>query len=316
MNFLVTGGCGFIGSNFLNYMVPRYPNFQFVNIDVMYYCASLDNVYVQDYGNYHFIKGNINDTDLVEYILQEYKITHVVHFAAQSHVDGSFIDSFKYTEDNIKGTHNLLNAIRNVNPNIFLVHFSTDEVYGESGLNDEPKHEMCLLCPTNPYAASKASAEMLVISYIHSFNIGAIIIRCNNVYGPNQYPEKLIPKFIQCLRQGQKCTIHGTGSALRSFIHVDDVSRAVEIIIHKGTIGQVYNIGTNRHSEKSVLDVLKCLVKKIHNCDDYEKWISYIKDRPFNDKRYFITCEKTEKLGWRQQIPFEQGIDDLLTLHD
>jgi len=311
-NILITGGCGFIGSNFINYIVKKYPTYNFINIDAMYYCASLSNIEVQDKFNYKFIEGNINDISLIKYILKTENITHIIHFAAQSHVDNSFENSLQYTEDNVKGTHTLLEAVRVVNKNIVFLHFSTDEVYGESQLNEGAKHEQSLLCPTNPYAASKAAAEMFVNSYAHSYKLKCIITRCNNVYGPNQYPEKLIPKFIQLLQNGDKCTIHGDGSSLRSFIHTDDVSTAVDIILHKGVIGDIYNIGSDIHYEKSVMDVTKLLVKYIHNTDDLDNWIEYVDDRPFNDKRYFITNEKIKALGWKQTVDFEAGLKALI----
>jgi dTDP-glucose 4,6-dehydratase len=313
-NILVTGGCGFIGSNYINYSVPKYSNYRFVNIDAMYYCASLENINdnIKKSKNYKFIEGNINDFNLIKYILKEEKITHIIHFAAQSHVDNSFTDSLQYTEDNVKGTHTLLESVRQVNPNIVFLHFSTDEVYGESQLNEKAKHEMSLLCPTNPYAASKAAAEMLVNSYIHSYNLNIIITRCNNVYGPNQYPEKIIPKFISQLKNNQKCTIHGKGSALRTFIHVNDASTAVNTILHKGKLSEIYNIGSDLMYEKSVMDIAKILIKLIHNSSDYNKYIIYVEDRPFNDKRYFITNEKIKKLGWSQGIDLLDGIKTLI----
>jgi dTDP-glucose 4,6-dehydratase len=311
-NILVTGGCGFIGSNFINYMVTKYPNINFYNIDAMYYCASHNNITVSNNTNYEFIEGNINDYNLIVYLLKSKKIDTIVHFAAQSHVDNSFLESFKYTEDNVKGTHTLLEAVKNTNLNIKFLHFSTDEVYGESDLNEDPKHEKDILCPTNPYAASKAAAEMIVCSYIHSFNMKAIITRGNNVYGPNQYPEKLIPKFIQQLRNNIKCTIHGDGSSLRSFIHVYDVCTAVECILQNGNIGEVYNIGSDEHNELSVLQVTKLLINMIHQSEKYDDLIEYVKDRPFNDKRYFITNKKLKKLGWEQTISFIDGLKLLL----
>jgi dTDP-glucose 4,6-dehydratase len=311
-NILVTGGCGFIGSNFINYMVEKYPEMNFYNLDILYYCASLDNIKVTNHSNYEFIHGNINDYNLVVYLLKSKNIDTIIHFAAQSHVDNSFLESFKYTEDNVKGTHTLLEAVKNTNLDIMFLHFSTDEVYGESDLNEDPKHEKDILCPTNPYAASKAAAEMIVNSYIHSFNLKAIITRGNNVFGPNQYPEKLIPKFIKHLKNGEKCTIHGDGSSLRSFIHVDDVSTAVECILMNGKIGEIYNIGSDVHNELSVMQVTKLLIGLICNTDDYNKYIEYVKDRPFNDKRYFITNMKLKKLGWEQRISFLDGLKELL----
>ena len=312
-NILVTGGCGFIGSNFINYAVGKYPQYNFVNIDAMYYCASHENIEesVRNSKNYKFVEGKIQDLSLIKYILKTENITHIIHFAAQSHVDNSFENSLQYTEDNVKGTHVLLECVRQVNKDIMFLHFSTDEVYGESKLDEDPKNEMTVLCPTNPYAASKAAAEMYVNSYMHSYGLRCIITRGNNVYGPNQYPEKLIPKFIKLLRNGDKLTIHGDGSSLRSFIHVLDVCSAVDTILHNGLIGQIYNIGSDPEYEKSVLDVAKILVKKIKNDDDYEKYLEFVEDRPFNDKRYFITNEKLKELGWNINIDFISGITGL-----
>jgi dTDP-glucose 4,6-dehydratase/UDP-glucose 4,6-dehydratase len=309
-NILITGGCGFIGSNFINYLAKKNPEYKIVNIDALYYCASVNNIDhdIQKSLNYKFVEGNINDLNLIKYILKAENITHVIHFAAQSHVDNSFNGSLQYTEDNVKGTHSLLEAVKQTNLDIVFFHFSTDEVYGESKLNEEPKHEMSLLCPTNPYAASKAAAEMLVNSYIHSFGLKGIITRGNNVYGPNQYPEKLIPKFIEALKNDEKCTIHGSGKSLRSFIHVYDVCTAVDIILHKGVISEIYNIGSDEHHEKSVIDVTKILVKLIKNDEDYKQYITQVEDRPFNDQRYFITNKKLKSLGWKQEIQFMDGI--------
>lgn len=314
MNILVTGGCGFIGSNFINYAVRKYPNYNFINIDAMYYCASHYNINnnVRSSQNYKCIEANINDFSLIKYILRQEKITHIIHFAAQSHVDSSFENSLQYTYDNVKGTHSLLEAVREVNKKIVFFHFSTDEVYGESKLDEGPKNEMSLLCPTNPYAASKAAAEMFVNSYMHSYDIPCIITRGNNVYGPNQYPEKLIPKFIKLLKDGKKCTIHGDGSALRSFIHVHDVCTAVDLILHKGKKGETYNIGSELENEKSVLEVTKLLVKYIHDSDEYKKYITFVEDRPFNDTRYFITNKKLKELGWNVTIDFHEGLKKLV----
>ena len=318
MNVLVTGGCGFIGSNFVNYMVRTYPHVRVINIDAMYYCASKDNIApeVQSSPRYKLIEGNINDSSLIRYILAEEKITHVVHFAAQSHVDSSFENSIHYTKDNVQGTHTLLECVRVVNPEILFLHFSTDEVYGESQLAEEPKHEMSLLCPTNPYAASKAAAEMFVNAYLHSYKMNCIITRCNNVYGPNQYPEKLIPKFIELLKSGKKCTIHGDGSSLRSFIHVYDVCTAVDIILQRGEIGEIYNIGSSEENEISVIDLTRRLIHRLYPSttgdDVLSDYITFVEDRPFNDKRYFITNEKVRKLGWTQTVHFDEGINDLL----
>jgi dTDP-glucose 4,6-dehydratase/UDP-glucose 4,6-dehydratase len=313
-SFLITGGCGFIGSNFVNYFVQKYPEYFICSIDAMYYSASLTNILpqVQKLPNFKHKVGNINEYHLIQSILEDYHITDIIHFAAQSHVDNSFEDSLQYTEDNVKGTHTLLEVVRKINPNINFYHFSTDEVYGESQHDEDPKHEMSLLCPTNPYAASKAAAEMLVNAYAHSYKLKTIITRCNNVYGPNQYPEKLIPKFIQLIRSNQKCTIHGNGNSLRSFIHVEDVCTAMDVIIEKGLVGEIYNIGSEPENELTVLQIASILIDNLKPNERLEDWIVYVDDRPYNDKRYFITNEKLKSLGWQQKIHFKQGLQSIL----
>ena len=323
MILLVTGGCGFIGSNFINYYFEKYIDTTIICLDAMYYCASIDNINrnIRESSRYIFVKGNLNEYNLVYDILHRYKVTHVIHFAAQSHVDNSFNNSLQYTEDNVKGTHTLLEAIRNTNNilnySIKLLHFSTDEVYGESLLDSTVmKTESSILCPTNPYAASKAASEMYIMSYIYSFKIDAIITRGNNVYGINQYPEKLIPKFIFLLKNKHKCTIHGNGETIRNFIHVYDVCTAVDIILQNGIIGEIYNIGSNSSNELNVIDVTKKLIECIYKVSsseiDLNQFVEYVDDRPFNDKRYFISNDKLSDLGWKQTIDFNKGINELI----
>ena len=321
MNILITGGCGFIGSNYINHLFSLQSTVQLkvINIDSLNYCASHDNIQPKIKENiqqYKLIKGNINDIDLVKYILKEENITHIIHFAAQSHVDNSFDNSLLYTEDNVRGTHCLLEAVRTINKDILFLHFSTDEVYGESLHTDsanDAKRETSLLSPTNPYAASKAAAEMYVNAYRHSYGLKTIITRCNNVYGPNQYPEKLIPKFINLLKENKKCTIHGDGSSLRSFIHVNDVCTAVDLILEKGVLGEIYNIGSDEENEISVIDVTKILVKLIKpECAGFNEFIEHVENRPFNDKRYFINCDKLKEIGWKQTISFKDGVLELI----
>lgn len=312
MNLLVTGGCGFIGSNFINRLT--FPINRLVNFDALYYCASKDNIdkVVQDDPRYYFIKGNLCSEDLVMHVLNEHAITHIIHFAAQSHVQNSFDDSMQYTQDNIVGTHTLLECCRKYGYIEKFIHVSTDEVYGES-INDDCKiEEQSILVPTNPYAATKAAAEMLVTSYIKSYNLPIVITRGNNVYGPNQYPEKLIPLFIKQLKGGEPVTIQGDGTAIRSFLHVKDVCEAFELILEKGKIGEVYNIGT--HEEFTVMQIAKMLIKLIQQTGDYENWIRFIPDRPFNDSRYFISNEKLKALGWEIKVDFEEGIKSLIYL--
>jgi dTDP-glucose 4,6-dehydratase len=311
MNLLVTGGCGFIGSNFINYYFHKNINANIVNIDAMYYCASESNVNpeIQASSRYTFIKGNLVSMDLVSYVLKHFNITHIIHFAAQSHVQNSFDDSLVYTSDNIVGTHTLLEACRLYGLVKKVVHVSTDEVYGES-IGDDLKHEGSVLIPTNPYAATKAGAELIAMSYIKSYKLPIVITRGNNVYGPNQYPEKLIPKFIQQLENGLQVTVQGNGSAKRSFLHIEDTCSAFEIILDRGCIGEIYNIGTP--DEYTVLEVAKLLVLLIKGTESFQSYIRFIEDRPFNDSRYFISNQKLIDLGWKIKIPFLDGIKKLV----
>lgn len=297
-NVLVTGGCGFIASNFLNIMKRRFPETTFVNIDKMDYCSSIKNV---DEDVAIFIKGNIGNKELVEHLIEQYKFETVFHFAAQSHVDNSFENAVNFTIDNTHATHVLIEACRRHIPTVEFIHFSTDEVYGESKTDEPFTEEYGVLRPTNPYSASKAAAEMIVRSYIESFGMNIKIIRCNNVYGPNQYPEKLIPKFKQLLRDGKKCTIHGKSCAniKRAFMHVEDVINAVEIVWKHGLRGEVYNIASD--DELTVMEVTQLIIKTIKGTDHYDEWIDYVEDRPFNDKRYFICANKLKALGWSQK---------------
>ena len=265
---------------------------------------------------YTFIQGNLKSPDLLNYIFQQNKITHIVHFAAQSHVQTSFTDAITYTNDNILGTHNLLEATRlHCETLKSFIHVSTDEVYGENESADI-KTEKSIMCPTNPYAATKASAELLAQSYYHSFKIPIIITRGNNVYGPNQYPEKVIPKFIHQLQNGSKVTIQN-GNCMRAFLHVYDAATAFIAILEKGKVGEIYNIGCNEGMEYSILKIAKILIKKIININgitnvDFNDYIEYIEDRPFNDKRYYISNIKLKDLGWNITVDFETGINELI----
>jgi dTDP-glucose 4,6-dehydratase len=308
MNILVTGGCGFIGSNFINYILKKN-SIKIYNIDCLNYCANEKNI--REHPNYKFIKGDITSKDLVLYILNEYSIDGIIHFAAQSHVDNSFDNSLQYTMDNIYGTHVLLQAAKEYGKIKRFLHFSTDEVYGEVDIDHPGCHEKSLLNPTNPYAATKAAAEFLVRSYYHSFKLPVVIVRCNNVYGPNQYPEKLIPKFIKLLKEGKKLTIHGKGDTRRNFIWAEDVAIATELIYNKGEINEVYNIGTTQ--EYSVLEVADILIRSITEDGVLENHIEYVEDRPFNDFRYSIDSSLLKNLGWEEQYTnFIKNISSLI----
>lgn len=305
MNILVTGGCGFIGSNFINYLLASRSDIHVTNIDCLNYCASVANVVGSD--RYRFIQGNITSKDLISHILTEYKIDTIVHFAAQSHVDNSFDNSLQYTIDNVLGTHTLLQAAKEYGKLQRFLHFSTDEVYGEVDREHAGCTEKSLLNPTNPYAATKAAAEFIVRSYYHSFKLPTVIVRCNNVYGPNQYPEKLIPKFIKLLAEGRKLTIHGAGETRRNFIWAEDVARATALILEKGETNEIYNIGTD--SEYSVMDVASLLVKHMTPDGVLENHVTFVPDRPFNDFRYSVDSTRLRELGWSEQnTDFEANV--------
>jgi dTDP-glucose 4,6-dehydratase len=250
-----------------------------------------------------------------------FDVTHVVHFAAQSHVQTSFTDALEYTMDNVLGTHNLLASARLHCPQLQkFIHVSTDEVYGESMLesdiikgDDAKKTEQSILCPTNPYAATKAAAELIAQSYCHSFRMPIIITRGNNVYGPGQYPEKVIPRFMQQLRENKPVTIQGDGSCLRAFLHVSDAASAFMTILERGAVGEIYNIGCDEGMEYSIMDIARMLIRLMKEGEG-KTWIEFVEDRPFNDKRYYISNSKLKALGWRIRVNFEDGIRNLVQL--
>ena len=297
-NVMVTGGCGFIASNFLNRMKERYSSINFVNVDKLDYCSNVENV---NPGVATFVKGNIGNKELIEHLIKLYHFDAIFHFAAQSHVDNSFDNALSFTMDNTHATHVLVEACRRHIPDVEFIHFSTDEVYGESKTDVPFTEDEGVLRPTNPYSASKAAAEMIVRSYIESFGMNIKVIRCNNVYGPNQYPEKLIPKFKRLLRDGEKCTIHGSKSATvkRAFMHVDDVVDAVDIVWRRGVPGEVYNIASD--DELTVMEVTQLIIETVKGTKNYDDWITYVEDRPFNDQRYYICAKKIKDLGWSQK---------------
>jgi dTDP-D-glucose 4,6-dehydratase len=270
-NVMVTGGCGFIASNFLNTMKKRYPETTFINIDKLDYCSNVENV---NPGVATFIKGNVGNKELVEHIIKKYSFDAVFHFAAQSHVDNSFENALSFTMDNTHATHVLIEACRRHIPNVEFIHFSTDEVYGESKTDVPFTESEGVLRPTNPYSASKAAAEMIVRSYIESFGMNIKIIRCNN--------------------HGKNCA-----NIKRAFMHVEDVVDAVEIVWKRGIPGDIYNIASD--DELTVIEVTHLIIETITGTREYDKWITYVEDRPFNDKRYYICADKLKSLGWSQK---------------
>lgn len=305
---LITGGCGFIGSNFINWYHERYPDVYIVNVDRMDYCARKENVENMDSSWYTLYTVDITMSESMRVILKDHMPDAIVHFAAQSHVDNSFGNSLAFTRDNVVGTHTLLECARTMLGATLkrFVHISTDEVYGEVDHDHPGCTEASLLNPTNPYAASKAAAEFLVRSYNHSYGMPTIITRGNNVYGPRQFPEKIIPRFIDQLRKGQPMTIHGEGKSTRNFIHVFDVAAAVETILEKGEIAQIYNIGGD--CELSVLEVAQQLLAILKPHESLDAWVTHVPDRLFNDKRYAVKNDALVSLGWAPSIAFEAGL--------
>jgi dTDP-glucose 4,6-dehydratase len=302
MRILVTGGCGFIGSHFINMMVTN--GYYVVNVDKMDYCSNVYNIKV-DCKTY---TCDILDRDKMIQILREHNINTIVHFAAQTFVDTSFDDSINFTRDNVLGTHTLLETCREYGFITKFIHVSTDEVYGET-LNIVNEGDP--LDPTNPYAATKAAAEFIVKSYWHSFKMPIIIVRMNNVYGENQYHEKVIPRFISQLKNDQKCTIHGKGQTRRSFIHVYDVCQGIFTVMNKGVISEIYNIGTDK--EIGILELAEKIIYYIKKSSQFERYIEFVNDRPYNDYRYYINSNKLKKLGWSETKIFDDELFKLTT---
>ncbi|KAH8063062.1 dTDP-glucose 4,6-dehydratase [Aureococcus anophagefferens] len=286
---------------------PTYPQYKIVNFDRLDYCACIENLNeVAKLPNYKFVKGDICSADLVNFVLETEEVDTIMHFAAQTHVDNSFGNSFQFTRNNIMGTHVLLEAAK-VHSIKRFVHVSTDEVYGEGeNMETEPMIEDHVLEPTNPYAATKAAAEFLVKSYHRSFQLPIIITRGNNVYGPHQFPEKLIPKFVNQLARGRPVTLHGTGANTRNFLYVEDVARAFDCILHKAAVGKIYNIGGC--NERSNLSVAKELIRIMGLSDNESSLITFVPDRAFNDLRYTIDNSELAKLGWKELMSWEEGL--------
>ncbi|CAM8957698.1 unnamed protein product [Rhodiola kirilowii] len=305
-NILITGAAGFIASHVANRLVRTYPDYKIVVLDKLDYCSELKNLLPSKPSpNFKFVKGDIGSADLVNYLLVTESIDTIMHFAAQTHVDNSFGNSFEFTKNNIYGTHVLLEACKVTGQIRRFIHVSTDEVYGET---DEDavvgNHEASQLLPTNPYSATKAGAEMLVMAYGRSYGLPVITTRGNNVYGPNQFPEKLIPKFILLAMKGSPLPIHGDGSNVRSYLYCEDVAEAFEVVLHKGEVGHVYNIGTKK--ERRVIDVAKDICGLFSL--DPDSSIKFVDNRPFNDQRYFLDDEKLKKLGWAERTTWEEGL--------
>lgn len=298
---LVTGGAGFIGSCFIRHELKKHSDYKIINLDALTYCGNLENLKdVENNPNYTFIHGNICDKDLVKEIIKN--VDYVVNFAAESHVDNSIKNPNIFVETNVQGTLNLLQACKEICIEKYL-QVSTDEVYGTLGKTGY-FYETTPLAPNSPYSASKASADLLVRAYFETYKLPVLTTRCSNNYGPYQYPEKLIPFFISKLLRDEKVPVYGDGMNVRDWLYVYDHCEAIDTVLHKGTIGEVYNIGG--HNEKTNLEITKLILNAM-NKD--ETSIEYVEDRLGHDKRYAISNDKiTSELGWKPSVTFEEGI--------
>ena len=299
---LVTGGAGFIGSCFIRHMLNKYPDYEIINLDSLTYCGNLDNLKdVEDNPYYTFVHGNICDRQLVRNLISG-GCQYVVNFAAESHVDNSIKNPEIFIETNVQGTLNLLQASTVHGVKRFL-QVSTDEVYGTLGKTGY-FYETTPLSPNSPYSASKASADMLVRAYYETYKLPVLITRCSNNYGPYQYPEKLIPFFISQLLKGEKVPVYGDGLNVRDWLYVYDHCEAIDLVLHNGRVGEVYNIGG--HNEKTNLEITHLILDAMGKNEDS---IKYVQDRLGHDRRYAISNDKiTNELGWRPSITFEEGI--------
>jgi len=306
-NILITGGAGFIASFVVRHFTIQYPEYNIISYDKLDYCASTNNTLsLEDLPNFIFEKGDITDAKRTLEVLKKHNVDTIMHFAAMSHVDLSFGNSYTFTHNNVFGTHVLLECSVNSNVKRF-IHVSTDEVYGEVETDGADLLETALLCPTNPYAASKAAAEMIVNAYHKSFKLPIIIVRSNNVYGPHQFPEKVIPKFTSLLNRGRKMILHGDGSPTRRYLFASDAAEAFDTIFHKGKNSEIYNIGSR--DEISNKDLCGLLLDQFGiPRSDWSKWVEHTNDRPFNDMRYAVDALKLSKLGWSQRTPFSVGL--------
>lgn len=307
---LITGGAGFIGSNFIHYILSKYNDYQVINLDKLTYAANLENLKdIEDNKNYRFIHGDIADQEFIFKLLENEKFDIVINFAAESHVDNSILNPQIFTITNILGTQVLLDACRKYNIKRFH-QVSTDEVYGELPLDDKSIlfTEKTPLNPSSPYSASKASADMLVKSYYRTYSLPITISRCSNNYGPYQHLEKLIPLMISKAINNDNLPVYGNGLNVRDWLHVYDHCTAIDLIIHEGKIGEIYNIGGN--NEKSNIDVVKIILKELGKS---EKLIKYVNDRPGYDLRYAIDSTKIKTtLNWKPVYSFEKGILDTI----
>lgn len=322
MSVLVTGGAGFIGSNFIKYLLEKNSLHTVVNLDLLTYAGHLENlVDVESNPHYHFVKGDIRDKELVTRLFNVYDFDTVVHFAAESHVDRSITDPDVFLSTNLLGTQTLLDAAkqhwklepnndhsREYRPGTKYLQVSTDEVYGALG-DTGMFTEITPLAPNSPYSASKAGADLMVRAYHKTYGLPVNITRCSNNYGPNQHPEKLIPLMIHNASHNRPLPVYGDGCQIRDWIHVRDHCTAIATVLEKGKLGEVYNIGGN--NERTNIEIVRLILRELGKS---EQLISYVKDRPGHDRRYAIDNTKiTTQLGWAPQYTFEKGIMETIS---
>jgi dTDP-glucose 4,6-dehydratase len=312
MKLLVCGGAGFIGSNFIHHILETYPDYKVVNFDKLTYAGNLDNhKQIENNENYNFVQGDITDLDLLNKVIKEHEISHIINFAAETHVDRSIHGGCKdFVLTNTLGVQMILDAVRFNNIKKF-VNVSTDEVYGALELEEERLFtEDTPVMPNMPYAAAKAGGDLMCNAYFVTHKVPVVVTHCSNNYGPYQFPEKLIPYFIFKLMKNEKVPVYGDGLNVRDWIHVKDHAKALDLLLQKGEPGQVYNIGSD--NERSNMEVTKMI---LHALDKDENMIEYVKDRPGHDRRYGIDASKIKALGWVPDYPrekFEQGLAETI----
>ncbi|PGE98836.1 dTDP-glucose 4,6-dehydratase [Bacillus pseudomycoides] len=307
MNVLVTGGAGFIGSNFVRYFLKKYPDSHVINYDLLTYAGNLSSIKdIEPYSNYTFIQGDIRDTKKIQAVMQDYKIDSIVHFAAESHVDRSIQGPMQFYTTNIVGTAVLLEAAKTFGIQRFL-HISTDEVYGSLGETGYFTEETPV-SPNSPYSASKASSDLIALSYFETYKLPVIVTRCSNNYGPYQYPEKLIPLMITNAMEDKELPVYGRGQNVRDWLHVFDHCTAIDLVLHNGRDGEIYNVGGN--NEKRNIEIVETILEKLGKS---KSMISFVPDRLGHDWRYAIGSSKLQvELGWKPIYSFTEGLEDTI----
>jgi dTDP-glucose 4,6-dehydratase len=301
----ITGGAGFIGSNFIHYILNKYQDYEILNYDKLTYAGNLDNLRdVEGDYRYRFVQGDICDLKLLENIFEKEKFDFIINFAAETHVDKSILNPHIFVETNVLGVNNLLEIVKKYGAERFL-HISTDETYGS--INEGSFYEDSNLSPNSPYSASKAGADLLVLAYYKTFNLPVLITRSSNNFGPYQYPEKLIPLFVTNLLEDKKVPLYGNGENVRDWIYVLDNCSGIDAVLHNGRFGEIYNIGGG--NEKTNIEITKLILKSFNKGED---WINYVEDRLGHDFRYSLGIEKVKKLGWKPQYIFENALQETI----